>query len=165
MRPGGMRYVVAGARRGERGSVLVEAALLLPLLMLVFMGIVEFGRLYYTKIGLENATREAARFAVTGNRVGDPVNPAKNLTRKDSIRGFLNEYLRTRFPSVDRTALTIALDPEDGGGPGQILHVTTRYPFQFVVPMIGAFFDGQPYVITYTAVMKNEPVFTERRRS
>jgi Flp pilus assembly protein TadG len=47
--------------RSERGQSLVELALVLPLLLLLFGGIVDLGRVFYTYIGLTNATREGAR--------------------------------------------------------------------------------------------------------
>ena len=47
--------------RSERGQGLVELALVLPLLLMLFGGIVDLGRAFYTYIGLTNATREGAR--------------------------------------------------------------------------------------------------------
>jgi Flp pilus assembly protein TadG len=155
----------AGSLRHQRGSVLVEAAILMPLLMLALMGVVEFGRMYYTKIGLENATREATRFAVTGNTMPDPGDPSQDLSRDAGIRAFLVWYLQTRFPSIDVGKVTITLNPGDGGTAGQILHVSTKYPFKFVTPMIGKFFTNDTYVIQYTSVMRNEPLFTTRHRT
>src|SRR5262245_65553320 len=51
-------------RRGERGAALLEVALTLPLLLLVCVGILEFGRAYQTWQVLTNAAREGARIAV-----------------------------------------------------------------------------------------------------
>ncbi|NKX52544.1 pilus assembly protein, partial [Arthrobacter deserti] len=45
----------------ERGAVAVEFALILPILVALLLGIMEFGRAYYTQITLANAAREAAR--------------------------------------------------------------------------------------------------------
>src|SRR5438046_2073764 len=54
------------ARRllGQRGTALMETALTLPLLLLVSVGIFEFGRAYQTLQVLTNAAREGARVAV-----------------------------------------------------------------------------------------------------
>jgi Flp pilus assembly protein TadG len=46
--------------RSERGQALVEAALLLPILMVLAMGAVDFGRAYYAYTTLANAAREGA---------------------------------------------------------------------------------------------------------
>ena len=50
--------------RGEGGNALVEFALVLPLLMLVFAGIVDFGFLFQRYEVITNAAREGARLAV-----------------------------------------------------------------------------------------------------
>ena len=50
----------------ERGAVLVEAAIVLPILLLLILGIVDFGRAYSAKQALTHATREGVRvYAVT----------------------------------------------------------------------------------------------------
>ena len=45
----------------ERGAAAVEFALVLPVLLLLLVGIIEFGRLYNAQIVITNAAREAAR--------------------------------------------------------------------------------------------------------
>src|SRR5512141_472586 len=51
----------------ERGTALLETAMTLPLLLLVSVGIFEFGRAYQTWQVLTNAAREGARVAVLPN--------------------------------------------------------------------------------------------------
>lgn len=52
----------------QRGAVAVEFALVLPLLILVLLGIVEYGSVYNAQLMVTGAAREAAReMAVTGN--------------------------------------------------------------------------------------------------
>lgn len=48
----------------ERGAALVEFALVFPILLLLLMGIVEFGLLFYNKQVLTNASREGARAGI-----------------------------------------------------------------------------------------------------
>lgn len=47
----------------ERGQSLVETALLFPILLLILIGIVDLGRVYYSYLQLTNAAREGARWA------------------------------------------------------------------------------------------------------
>jgi len=47
---------------GFRGQSLVELALLLPFLLVLIVGALEFGRLFFTKIVITNAAREAAYY-------------------------------------------------------------------------------------------------------
>ncbi|MBT2500744.1 pilus assembly protein [Agromyces sp. ISL-38] len=50
-------------RRGDdRGAAAVEFALVLPLLLVLVLGILEFGRVFNIQIALSNAAREGARY-------------------------------------------------------------------------------------------------------
>ena len=51
---------------GERGGELVEFALVLPLLLVMCLGLIEFGRAYYSYHILTKALRDGARYAATG---------------------------------------------------------------------------------------------------
>src|SRR5581483_8506070 len=70
-------------RRSMRGQSLVEFAMI-ALLFLLF-GVVDFGRLFFVQMTLQNAVRQAGRFAITGNHLQDPKNPGQNLSRVNSI--------------------------------------------------------------------------------
>jgi hypothetical protein len=50
--------------RSERGSQLIEFSLVLPLLLLVVLGIMDFGLLFQRYEAVTNAAREGARIAV-----------------------------------------------------------------------------------------------------
>jgi Flp pilus assembly pilin Flp len=52
--------------RGEDGAAAVEFALLLPLLVLLLFGFIQFGLAFNSRIQATNAAREAARMAVVG---------------------------------------------------------------------------------------------------
>ncbi len=51
-------------KKRESGQAIVEFALVLPILLLLLCGIIDFGWLYYNQITLNNASREGARYAV-----------------------------------------------------------------------------------------------------
>ena len=51
-------------RRNERGAALIEAAITIPIILLIAVGIFEFGRAYQTWQVLTNAAREGARQAI-----------------------------------------------------------------------------------------------------
>jgi len=55
--------------RGERGAVIVEFAFILPLLLLLTFGIIEFSKMYSTASTVSNATRAGARTASAEPRV------------------------------------------------------------------------------------------------
>ena len=61
----------AGSRGGhERGAAAVEFALVLPILLVILLGILDFGLYYYNDLQLTHAARDAARYVSVGN-VGD----------------------------------------------------------------------------------------------
>ncbi|WP_427172017.1 TadE/TadG family type IV pilus assembly protein [Arthrobacter sp. 92] len=51
------------SKRKERGAVAVEMAIVLPLLLLILIGIIEFGRVLNVQVSLTQAAREGARYA------------------------------------------------------------------------------------------------------
>jgi len=51
--------------RSERGTQLVELAIVLPLLLVMFGAVAEFGRFFYTYQTLTKATRAGARYLTT----------------------------------------------------------------------------------------------------
>ena len=57
------RYRTGG--RGDRGAVLVEFALVFPLLVMLILGMVTAGLAYNQKLQITHAAREGARFAAT----------------------------------------------------------------------------------------------------
>ena len=64
--------MVPRARR-EDGAALVETAFVLPIMLLVSVGIFEFGRAYQTWQVVTNAAREGARVAVLPDYSDDSV--------------------------------------------------------------------------------------------
>jgi len=61
--------------RNQKGQAMTEFALILPLLLLLILGIVEAARTIWAFINVQQAAREAARYAVTGRPYLDPEDP------------------------------------------------------------------------------------------
>lgn len=57
--------------RRDRGAAAVEFAIVVPLLLLVLLGLVDFGRLFYVEVSLANASREGARAVAIGRTAAD----------------------------------------------------------------------------------------------
>lgn len=106
--------------RNPKGQALVEFALILPVLMLLLLGIVEFGRAWNAKQVLTDAAREGARLAVVGD-------PTVTQSRVDSLVKLV--IARAGF---DSTQLTIAYPDGFKTGTGNITSVELSLPYQFV---------------------------------
>ena len=110
--------------KSERGAALLDAAHTLPTLLLVAVGIFEFGRAYQTWQILTNAAREGARMAV----LPDPTpGIVETRVREYMAAGQLSEY-GTATVDVNRSAsLTV------NGGAVSASQVSIDYPFSFIV--------------------------------
>jgi Flp pilus assembly protein TadG len=137
--------------KSERGAALVEAAIVVPIILLISVGIFEFGRAYQTWQVLTNAAREGARVAVIeGSSDAD-------------VRARVNQYLDvgglttqpdSNIPIVRTVALT---------GSSTASRVEVDYPFAFMVlnPVIRLITPtdtttGAPIRMSAAALMRNE---------
>jgi Flp pilus assembly protein TadG len=82
--PGGRRSERHGAsRRREEGSVLVEFALVAPLLFLILFAIMEFGFIFKDTLTTNNMTRAAVR---TGAASGNNTNPSADYQMLSALK-------------------------------------------------------------------------------
>jgi len=66
--------------QGQKGAVLIEYALMLPLIVLIFLAIINLGLVVHEHQVLQNAAREGARFSALPRNYVDPVlNPTGSL--------------------------------------------------------------------------------------
>jgi Flp pilus assembly pilin Flp len=112
---------VAWSRR-EDGAAAVEFALLLPLLVLLLFGFIQFGIAFNTKIQATNAAREGARMAVVGidnwANVGGGV-AFWEAVRQDAGLGDISDC-----------------DLDTADVVGGTLTVTFNYPLDLVIPFM-----------------------------
>ena len=141
--------------RGEEGAQIIEFALVLPMLLLVVLGIAEFGFIFQRYEVLTNAAREGARMAVL---------PGYNTAAaRDGIRARVRAYLQAgRVPITAGTppASIVTIDFADdtvaiGGGlpnvPVRRVTITYTYSYAFL-PGIGGWFGNTYTTIPLTAV-------------
>jgi Flp pilus assembly protein TadG len=72
------------ANNSERGSSLVELALLLPLLLLMFLGVVEIGRIFYVSIEVNNAARAGAAYGAQSNVTAGDTAGMERVAQQDA---------------------------------------------------------------------------------
>lgn len=120
-----------GRRRGEHGAAAVEFALVLPILVVLFFGIVNVGFVLAQQLSLSNSARQAARFAVVdveGRVCGDIEDEARGAAETLGMEASDPTYALTgatgpcERPCADATSTTD-------------LTVTLSYHSEFVVPI------------------------------
>jgi len=146
--------------RREDGAALVETAFVLPIMLLVSVGIFEFGRAYQTWQVITNATREGARVAVLPEYTDDSVKARVRTYLKDGglPAAIVDDTAKT---NVDITATTI---PVDVGGTvtASAARVVVEYPFEFMVLqpvaqlVVNGSLAGEPFTMRMTTIMRNE---------
>ncbi len=144
----GHRFTGEVLRKGD-GASLVEVALILPLLLLLFFGIFEFGRQFYVRLTVRHAVAEATRYAVTGNQLLDP-ETLEPIGRVESI----TRVLRENAGPLQIGSEHVTIDPPDGGGPEDVVTVTVTYRYEYSLP---GFDRLPPSQFTVTTAMRNEP--------
>jgi Flp pilus assembly protein TadG len=140
---------------------MAEFALVLPLCTLLIFGIIDFARLFFTQMNVEDAVEEAGRFASTGNHLPDPANPGQNLSRVQSIIDTLQQNataMNVPAASIQISSLIGGVwTPGSAGGPGDTVMITVTANVNLITPMIGQLFPGGAYTFTASTTFKNEP--------
>ena len=140
----------------QRGQTLLESALVTVLFFLLTFGLLDFGRMFYVHMTLQNAVQEAGRFASTGNHLPDPKNPGKNLSRVNSIIQIATQA--ALGASVSNIQITSQQGGKgDPGGPGDTVTVSLTTNLKLISPLMAAYFPGGQYTFTSSTTFKNEP--------
>jgi Flp pilus assembly pilin Flp len=125
--------------RDETGAAIVEFAIILPILLLLVMGIIQFGFIFNGQITLTSAVREGARYAVVGNTDADVVKRVK-----DSAVALL---LSTPTVTIDR------YDGKDN--PKESLTVEAKGTVDVIMPFLDIF-TGKKVELTGKSTMRVE---------
>jgi Flp pilus assembly protein TadG len=108
------RRIARGARP-DRGAAAVEFALMLPMLLLLVFGLIDFGRALYAQITLTQAAREGARLAALG---------------QSSV------VSRTQAAAPDLTPVAVSVTTcPVGAGSGVNAVVQVSYTYTFITPV------------------------------
>jgi Flp pilus assembly protein TadG len=135
-------------RQVQQGAAAVEFALVLPILLLVFFGMVELSLALYDKAILTNASREGARAGI--------VLSSPKMTDAQ-IRAVVLNYTNGSLISLGTTtAPTVTVEQSTPASFPNPLRVTVSYTYKGlgVGTMLGAL--GSPIVLTSSTSMVNE---------
>lgn len=106
----------------ERGASAVEFALVLPILMVLVLGLIQFGFIFFHYISITHASREGARWAALEQPDADVRLKVKNSA-----------------PGLALTDADIDIDPagDRSSHIGDPVKVTVRYKTPVIAPLIG----------------------------
>jgi hypothetical protein len=140
------------------GLELMELSFILPVFLLLMLGILDFGRLFFTEITLQHAMREGGRFGVTGRQLQDPNDPGNLQSRIESIRRVVKDAAVGVPMDPKDIVITSVLGGDDNpGGPGDTITISLTYKFLFITPMIGRFFGDGSHTFVASTSFRNEP--------
>jgi len=125
--------------RNEKGQSLVEFAILLPLLLLLMMGILEFSLMLNSYLTINNSAREGARLGIVAG---------SNIEIKELILNI--------SPNLDSKKLIVNITPLEGSRQsGGTLTVDVIYNYQVIIPIISNIL-GNVVVLKAQASMRIE---------
>ena len=129
-----------GRARQQRGSTLVEQAIILPVLLALFFGVIDMGRALYSYSFVSYVAREATRWASVRST---NLNPGAPIGTGD-VDTFVKNAATTGIDPANLSAATIWKAPANGSPacatvqekPGCVVQVTVTYNFKFVLPFL-----------------------------
>jgi Flp pilus assembly protein TadG len=139
------------SKERQRGAAMVEMAIILPLLLLLVFGIIEFSVMFYDKAMLTNASREGARLGVLFNHPDDIPNA--------DIEARVREYAEAHVISFDGNSQLVITVNREPDGDMRFLTVTVNYGYGYlVIDNIVGLFGGSldPINLSAVTVMRME---------
>lgn len=136
----------------QKGAAVVEFAVILPLLLLIVFGIVEFGLIFYNQAILTNASREGARRAIVYRTDG----AGNRIYSGAEIEDAVEQYLYTDYPTNNDLRLvtfgteSLSISPNSSDGDvsitsGDYILVEVNYVYDF---LLLPSFAGIPQTLT-----------------
>lgn len=120
--------------KNKRGQAMVEMAIVLPILLVILMGIFEFGRIFNTYLIMTNASREGARSAALGDSDTDIIQRINNA-----------------IVDLDSTHLTTTITPSKSSRKrGTEVKVNLQYDIDLIVPVIDTIIPNPVHLETQT---------------
>jgi len=110
--------------KNQKGQALVEFTIILPILLLLVMGIFQFGMMINSYLTIQNAVREGARVAIVGSTDTEIIQQMKQTS-----------------PALNSNQLSINITPsQQMRRSGEALTIKASYQYQMTVPIISNLF-------------------------
>jgi len=131
--------------RAERGAELIELALVLPILLLMFAAIVDFALMFQRYLVLNNAAREGARIAVLPGYTQTDV--------ENRVTQYVRQGMITDKASPKTVLVTVYIEPPGAtpAFPAAQVTVTMTHTYLLMGPVSGLMGGGSWSSITLAA--------------
>lgn len=113
-----------GRVHDDRGQTAVEFALAAPILVVLLLGIIQFGVAFHDYVTITDAARAGARKAVVARFNGGTFDSAKQAVRDSASQ-------------LDQTKLDPEVTDPSGLTAGSTVTVTVTYPYSIDIPLLG----------------------------
>lgn len=125
--------------KGEKGQALVEFALVLPLMLILFCGVIDFGRIIYANLNLNMVSQEGVRMAGLGESDQNVI-----------------QFTEDKFKAGDSSKLIINISPNDTiRDSGDYVSVSLEYPISYATPLISSLLPS-PYIVNVSSTIRVE---------
>ena len=125
--------------KGEEGQSMVEFALVVPIFLILLLGIVEFGHIFYSYLMIENASRDGARYG--------------SVWASDTE---IREIVKEKTISLEQSKLTISISPTYSYRErGERIEVGVQYQVPLWAPIWKEILPN-PFPISTETVMRVE---------
>ena len=137
--------VIADYIKSNRGQSIVEMALILPVLLLLIFGMIDFGRVLHSYLVVTAAAREGARSAAVQTAVADVI-----IDAKAAAATLDQAQLTVAVTYYQNSSGTVSAVPVRGFP----VEVTVHYSVTIITPLLSAL--QNPFPVTGRAVMRVE---------
>lgn len=111
----------------QKGQSLVEFAIIVPILLLIVMGIFQFGMMLNAYLTIENVSREGARIGIIGSSDAE-----------------INSAIIASSSNLDPLKLTVSITPDEASRKsGDTLTVKVTYNYELTIPIISNLFNSE----------------------
>jgi Flp pilus assembly protein TadG len=136
-------------RSRTRGQALVELAIILPVLLLLFLATLDLGRLFYSSITLSNAAREGAMEAAVNPDSWVAGGACSKTTNRIMCRA-VNEA-QGSFVTVAPAGVSRWCTPDCAPALGKTVTVRVEGQFSLITPLMAVFTGGQTVTLAAEA--------------
>lgn len=133
------QHTPSRARHSERGSSVLEFALVLPVLLALILGIAEFGTMYFVWTSIDKASTRGARIGVTGDGYADGTRMNIIRTNVQEMTGKLSGFGEADIHIRSYATPTTNIARENNPGlPCELLEVEVLFSYHPFTPVVGS---------------------------